>query len=229
MILAEGLLCRGLDDDPEALDAAAVLLRNVAAEEPANFFAQLELADALRKRFPLSDEAWSAARHALEMLGRADVGAARPDLTGYLTENLAAMDAQRRQAAPALARHAAGLAAGTLSPAEIREYLNLLVLTGPEGLTRAAAAVDAYLARQCDDALATLYRGEIARGRASRSESRSLYAAAQARLCRSDATAVEAAECELARWRLQQLERTVDRDGWRAARALAAAERRELR
>jgi hypothetical protein len=56
-ILAQGFLCLGLKDDPAALDRAAAIFRAVLAKAPKDIQAQLGLADALRKRAPLSPEA----------------------------------------------------------------------------------------------------------------------------------------------------------------------------
>lgn len=95
LILAEGLLCRGLQGDSQALDAAIALLEQTVTDEPANFFAQLELADALRQRSPVSEQAERALQHARDLLAAADVGAARQELAAYIDENLAAVAQSR--------------------------------------------------------------------------------------------------------------------------------------
>ena len=137
LILSEGLLCRGLQDDPAALDAAIAHLRTIAAEEPANFFVQLDLADALRKRFPLSDAAETQLRSVRALLDRSDVGAARAELTTYIDENLAAVIEYRARLLPLLEHSRAAFTAGTLPAAEVRDLISLLSLTGSDGLSQA--------------------------------------------------------------------------------------------
>jgi len=54
-IMAEGLLCRGVEcDDPWALNDSIELLRRVRDAGAANFFTQLYLAEALWRRYPYS-------------------------------------------------------------------------------------------------------------------------------------------------------------------------------
>jgi len=202
MLLAEGLLCRGLEDDPGALDAAAEMLRRIVAEEPSNFFAQLELADALRKRFPLSDEAHAALRRARTGLDAADLGAAREDLTDYIQENLAAMAQQRAAILPLLRSRAEALACGTLSATDLADSVILLSETGPDGIDQAQRGLDVYLARHPGDALGTLYRAEILRLEGQGTRSLPLYAEAEKHLCVPGAA--PSSECSLARWRLKQ-------------------------
>jgi hypothetical protein len=91
LILAEGFLCRGLEGDAAAVNRAISLLTQLVADNPENFFAQLELADALRKRDATSEEAERALRRAGALLARADVGAARGVLQTYIQENLTAI------------------------------------------------------------------------------------------------------------------------------------------
>lgn len=211
MLVAEGLLCRGLEDDPGALDAAIGMLRQIAADQPAHFFAQLELADALRKRFPLSDDAQAALLRARDLLQTADVGAARQELTDYIDENLAAVAQHRAGALPFLEESAQRLATNTLSPAEMAGFISVLAQTGPEGLLGAEQRLDTYLMRHTDDALATLYRAELLRGRVLPETSRRLYAEAEARLCDRPRAEAESPECRLARSRERQLrEREAD-------------------
>jgi tetratricopeptide (TPR) repeat protein len=201
-LLADGLLCRGLEDDPGALDAAAEMFRRIVAEEPSNFFAGLELADALRKRFPLSDEAESALRRAQRILPNADVGAAREDLTDYIEENLAAMAQQKASILPILRGRAEALASGSLSATELADSVILLSETGPGGIDRAQRGLDVYLARHPGDALGTLYRAEILRLAGQGAGSLPLYTEAEKHLCVPGT--VPSSECSLARWRLTQ-------------------------
>jgi hypothetical protein len=211
MLLAEGLLCRGLEDDPWALDAAISLFRRTVAQEPSNFFAQLELADALRKRFPLSDEAWTALQRVEGMLPNADVGAARGELAEYVDENLAAMANSRARTLPLLPVERAALATGIISPSDMAAFLSQLALTGPDGVREAEDSLEKYVARHGDDETAALQRAEILRGTVDPSASRALYAAAAARLC--SPVTPEHRECAQAKWRLEQVERTLARGG----------------
>lgn len=207
LLLAEGLLCRGLEDDPTALDSAAEILRQIVRDEPANFFAQLELADALRKRFPLSDEAQTMLGRARQLLDGTDVGAARQRLAQYIDDNLAAMAEQHARTLPLVQTRAAALATGTLPPADMAGFVILLAQTGPDGVVQAERSLETYLTRHYDDMLATLYRAELLRAGGAAERARPLYADAEARLCH--AGTVQSSECSLARWRLEQLDRKV--------------------
>ncbi len=142
MVLAEGLLCRGLDDDPDSLDESIALLREIVREDPSDFFAQLDLSDALRRRFPLSAAAERTATRARILLDHADLGAAADDLRQYIEENVAAVVAGRADAQPLLQRSAATGVADTLSPSAMRQFLGVLALTGPDGLAGAATATE---------------------------------------------------------------------------------------
>ncbi|MFI5364029.1 MAG: hypothetical protein ACHQ4J_00245 [Candidatus Binatia bacterium] len=203
MILAEGWLCKGLDDNPAALDLAIDLLRQRVAEEPSNFFARLELADAIRKRYPLSGEAQSALRQAGGTLASADVGAAREELAQYVHENSAAIEQQRLHTLPLVESRLAELKAGTLSPADMAGLVILLADTGPDGVGYAQRSLETYLAVRPDDMLATLYQAEILRARGKVQRCPPLYSKAVALLCHDDTPPSSA--CALARWRLEQL------------------------
>jgi tetratricopeptide (TPR) repeat protein len=202
MLVAEGLLCEGLEDNPAALDAAARMLRRLVADEPLNFFAALDLADALRKRFPLSDEAQAALRRARQLLANADVGAARRDLTDYIDENLAAIAQQRATLLPLLRGKANALESGRLSASDMADSVILLSETGRDGIEQAERDVDVYLALHPGDTLGTLYRAEILRLEGQDAQSLPLYAEAARGLC--VAGAVPSSYCSLARWRLKQ-------------------------
>jgi tetratricopeptide (TPR) repeat protein len=211
VLLAEGLLCRGLDeDDPWALEEAIEMFRRVLADEPGSFFALLDLADALRGRFPLSEEARTAMIRVRDALGNADVGDARESLAEYIDDNLATFADQRRHALPLLQTWAAALAADSLSSADIPGFVSLLAQTGPEGLRRAEDGLDRYLAMGRDDTLVTFYRAEISRGRATPERLRLMYEQIAARSCGSDPS-TQAAQCSVARLRLSQLRRLTNR------------------
>jgi hypothetical protein len=95
LILAEGLLCRGLEGDGAALDQAIERFSEIVAREPENFFAQLGLADGLRRRSPHGDATLAAQRRVRQLLAQSDVGAAREELAAYVEENLAAIEQAR--------------------------------------------------------------------------------------------------------------------------------------
>ncbi len=203
--VAEGFLCKGLEDDPDALDAAISMFRQIVADEPLNFFAELELADALRKRFPLSQEAQSELLRTRRALGAADVGAARQELAGYVDENFAATADLRLRMVPLIEERAAALAAGTILPADMAVFVILQAETGIDGLAQAGRDLETYLALHDDETLATLYRAEILRMRGMKDRCRPLYVEAAERLCHDGAP--PSSECSLARWRLEQLQR----------------------
>ncbi len=92
LILAEGHLCRGLTGAPAALDTAIDLLQQITSVEPSNFFAQLDLADAIRRRSPFAVAAAPALQRARTLLAFTEVGAARRDLERYIDDNLAAVE-----------------------------------------------------------------------------------------------------------------------------------------
>jgi hypothetical protein len=213
MLLAEGLLCKGIEDDPGALDAAVEMFRRILADEPFNFFVELELADALRKRFPLSDEAQTALHRARQLLDNADVGAVRSELTDYIDGNLGAVEQQRARALPILQEYETAYAQGSLSSAGAVQFVDLLALTGPAGLAEARGMLDRYLEKHPDDAVAALHRAEIWRGSLAGTQSRGLYMEAEARLCPSNGAAQKRTECELAKWRLKQFEQMDQRGG----------------
>jgi hypothetical protein len=98
------MLCQGFEGDAWALDAAIRLLGEVLSKEPSSFWAQLALADALRKRFPASPEAALALDRALQLLARSDVGDAREDLRVYITTNATAIADQNERVLSGLDR-----------------------------------------------------------------------------------------------------------------------------
>ncbi len=209
MVLAEGFLCKGLEDDPWALEAAISLFREIVAEQPSNVFARLELADALRKQFPLSDEAEQAVRGAGELLEKADVGAARESLVGYVDQNAAALAAQRARAIPSIENGEEEFANGAEWSEGMSTRVSILTQMGPDGLARAERDLSKYLAVRGRDALAMFYQAEVLRGRILPARSQALYAAIEPRLCHPAAGPLEPAECSVARLRLKQMAPTI--------------------
>lgn len=206
LIRAEGYLCKGLNDDPVALDQAIFLLSQSVAEQPDNFFARLELADAEYKRFPLSGRAEAALEQLGDLLHSDRLGAARHELESHVTEKRAAAERRVARTLPLLQRYGAHYQADTLPPPAMAELVSLLVLTGTDGVARAAQLLDAFLARHPDATLATLYRGEILLARGAVFDARSLYREAANQLCRANAPQ-QRHDCSLARRRITELER----------------------
>ncbi len=225
LIRAEGLLCKGLDDDPWALDEAFALLRLLAADEPHNFFVRLELADAERKRFPLSDEAESSLRQTEALLRSAEVGAARRELEAHVSENQAAMERRAARILPLVDERWTQYTAGTLTAAGMAQLVSLLVLLGPGGVDDAERSLDGFLATYPDAALATVYRGEVLWARGALRESEAVYRNAERLLCGSGQVKLSH-DCLLARGRLQHLGRL---DGKRPHGELSVGHRHERR
>jgi len=132
MIQAEAFLCAGLDGDANALDSAIVALAAIVAQQPDGVFAQLALADALRKRYPLSQAAITALERVAAALTTADVGGARADLAGYVAENLAAVERARERTLPTLALQLDQAWRGELTPATLADLAGVLALVGPQ-------------------------------------------------------------------------------------------------
>jgi hypothetical protein len=205
------LLCRGLErDDPWALEAALDAFRSQLSSAPNDFFAQLYVVEAMRRRYPLADETLAAFERAQATLAVADVGAARPALSAHLRETLAGLQAHRKQFLPLLRARTAALQKHVSLPAvQLIDLLTLLPQTGPAGMDRASAILETELTRAPDVALDTFYRAEISRGRESPRVVARLYRDAAAALCAA-ARAPPLNECQRARWRLEQLETTPD-------------------
>ena len=212
-IVAEALLCRGLErDDPWALQAAIAAFRARLSSQPDDFFSQLYYAEALRRRFPLADETPVAFKRAHTTLATADVGAARAALNAYLIDALADVNSNREQFLPVLRARAASLEQGPLAPAQLIDLLTLLAQTGPRGVDHALAILDAQVSRQPDAALDTFYRAEILRGRESQGALVRLYQSAEAAVCEAT-RATPLNECQRSRWRLEQLEAIAEQKG----------------
>lgn len=118
-MLAQGLLCRGLtQDDPWALSAAVQSFEAQLRDDPGSFFTQLYVAEALRRRFPLSDAVPTAFARAVIVLSTADVGAARGELAAYVEQAGAEARRYREQFLPLLHTRLAALSAGEISTAQ---------------------------------------------------------------------------------------------------------------
>lgn len=205
-ILAEGLLCLGLEtDDPWALAAAIAAFQARISAGSSDFFDYLYLAEALRRRYPLADAVPTAFEHAAAQLTSADVGAARDELAAYLGTARQAVEAHRRQFLPLLERRAAQLELGTLTASRLLDLLVVLAQTGPAGVDRALEVLEARLARRYDPTLDTFYRAEILRGRGAPAAVAALYRATREALCRGE-TPNAPGECARAAWRLEQLD-----------------------
>jgi hypothetical protein len=201
-ILAEGRLCQGLKDNPWELDKAIDMLRQIVADEPRNFFAQLELADALRKRYPASAEAHTVLLRARDLLNAVELGRARADLAEYVAENAAAIAGQRSRILSLVREYEADFTAGRLQPPHMAALLLALEQTGGSGVERAERYLEVYLMQHDDIALRTLYSAELMRGRSPPARCRDLYADAVSALC----AAQPSSDCSLAQWRLTQLD-----------------------
>jgi hypothetical protein len=205
-VLAEALLCCGLRDDVWSLDATITLLEGIAAERPDDFFVQLQLFDALRKRFPLANETEEALLRVRRLLAHSALGSARPALAQYAAENAEALAHHKAWAMPRLAALEAAAHAGTCTGQDLFDHASLLALTGPQGLRRAAQLIDACTQTHGENGLAALARAEVTAGSASRTRAAELYADVEQRLCGAEATAAERGQCPLARYRLARLE-----------------------
>jgi hypothetical protein len=225
LILAEGHLCRGLDDDPWALEEAIGQLGEILADDPANFAAQLDLAEALRRRFPLSEETEQALLRAQYLLRTSDVGAAHPTLLQHLVETTAAVADRRARTMSSLAVAQAEFDPNSSTAGDLSLLVSLLAQTGPHGLQRADEILTAYLARRPDDIRAQFYRAEVQRGRIQPVLLRPVYAVAAVSLCDVRAGLTTRAECSVAQLRLAQIANPSVSD--EAGLALGPAERRK--
>jgi len=188
------------------LEAALRAFRERLADEPADFFARLYFAEAMRRRYPLADETLRAFERAEAVLrgSGSNVGAANDALVAHVRSQLAASTAHREQFLPLLRARSSQLKRGALSHAQLIDLLTLLPQTGPSGIDRARAILDDELARRFDVALDSFYRAEIFRGIAPREKLHDLYRSAETALCDAPEKA-PLNECERARWRLEQL------------------------
>jgi hypothetical protein len=211
LILAEGLLCRGLTrDDPWALEDAIQGLEERLAIQPHDFFATLYHAEALKRRFPLADRTVRAFERAGEVLVDADVGDARPALEEHVGASLRWLGSYRERNIPILRDRARKLAAGTLGSDEAGEFFALVTSTGPDGVEWARGALDSYCLRHPGDQVVdTFYRAELLRGTAEPNEVQNLYRSARAAVCPPD-TPKSADLCGRIDRRLKQLEGAVE-------------------
>ncbi|MFI5397562.1 MAG: hypothetical protein ACHQ9S_18655 [Candidatus Binatia bacterium] len=205
LMRAEALLCRGVQDDPAALDLAITGFERVVAQEPLNFFARLYLAEAVRERFPSSDAARAAFAEAQRALDRADVGAAHPSLAAHIAQSIREITEQLQRSAVAIHDSETAIATGNASPHAVGEWSMLVARTGSAGLERAVVRLDTYAAEHPDPILG-FYRAEMLRDRLPKSILGTLYRAAEERLCAEGGDVTDRQTCLLARWRLEQLE-----------------------
>jgi len=96
-VLGQGFLCMGLKDGPLALDQAAATFRAVLAKDPDDLTAQVGLADAVRRRTPLSPDALAQLRKAQRLLAAHPQTAGPRYLDSYLAENVHALEQRRSQ------------------------------------------------------------------------------------------------------------------------------------
>jgi hypothetical protein len=202
---AEALLCAGLRDNIEALDRAIAGFEEAVRREPANFYPRLYLAEALRKRFFLSDEAVQAFLAARDVLGNADVGAARSDYDAYIVAAVGEIRQQQDHFSLVLRDGEADFVAGRASPHQIGDWLKLLSCTGPGGLRQALSTLDTYLVARPNEILETFYRAELLRGIVAATKLVPLYRAAETALCAGDPDLLALQACGLARERLRRL------------------------
>lgn len=178
IILAEGLLCRGVHGDDWALEDSITLLREIVTENPRDFFSTLALADALRERYPYSIDAEEVFERSRELVEDADLGAARGSFVEYIDTKRRDIERSRSSAAKRLLRTAASFERTSASTDGLGEFLLQLSRTGERGALQALERLDAYLPLGNDDPSALYYRAEILRGRATRAAVAKLYAKA---------------------------------------------------
>ncbi len=135
-LLGEALLCAGLDGSEVALVHAIRVLTAVAASDHTNFYAQLELADAWRKQYPASLEAYVALIRVRRLLKATDAGAARADLREYVSQNLAAVRDQRARDRAFLRSRLLELGTRNTPDDEIVRVAAILDQMGPRGAAR---------------------------------------------------------------------------------------------
>jgi hypothetical protein len=205
LLLAEGLLCAGLDGNPFALEDAVAQLRDIVAEDPANLYAQLEYADALRKQFPASVEAYSTLVRVRRTLKVADIGAARPDLGQYIAENLGAIRDQRARNAEFLLPRESHAADGTLPKEEALRAVALLAEMGAHGRRRAEKLIGTIAARGEETGALKLMRVDLLIPRLEPEHAVALYSEAAAHAC----AGAESDACSMVQQRLANICRWV--------------------
>lgn len=161
-MLAEGLYCRGLDDDPLSLHLAALLFARLRRVEPGEFFLTLEYAETMHKLYPHSDAAREALLEAHHALREADVGAARERLEQHLRQNLMALrdEFPAQWALPLVSLNAvedeSSRAASTIAFAVAQR--------GPSAAADVASALKRRLTATPDDPIIILRLAEFAEG-----------------------------------------------------------------
>jgi hypothetical protein len=203
LTVAEGFLCAGLaGDDPWALEEAIALLRDIVAASPDHLFARLELADALRARYPLSEEALGQYEDAKRLLEPPACGAACGELAEHIDASVRALGRKRERLGRA--------GEPRRPPAETRRFaahVTALAQSGIEGERRALELLDDRARLSADRYLDTLQRAELLRGTRPREEIRGLYEAARHQLCRAENEGENREWCSLVQFRIEQLDR----------------------
>jgi hypothetical protein len=181
-ILAQGFLCMGLKDDPVALDRAAAIFRAVLAKAPEDIPAQVGLADALRRRAPLSPEALAELNRAQQLVEhRAEP--VPPRLGRYVAENLVALDRRRSEflnpggAAGATARIGVELSA--------RGHIEIDLERGPRGFPTARLRVAVLLREEGARPRALVWLAELRRQQGRYRDARTLLRWVRAQPCRA--------------------------------------------
>jgi hypothetical protein len=189
-------------DDPWALEEAIALLGDIVAASPDHLFARLELAEALRARYPLSAEALEQYEHARGLLEPRACGAACGELAEHIDASVRALSSKRERL---------GLAEGPRRPPAatrpFAEHVTALAQSGVEGQRRALELLDERARRSADLYLDTLNRAEILRGGRPREEIRGLYQAARHQLCEAENEGENREWCSLVQFRIEQLDR----------------------
>lgn len=203
---AEGLLCLGLADDPEALDLAIDGFSQVIRREPLSFFPWLYYAEAVRQRYPLSDEAVNAFVSARQVLVQADVGSVRTDLFTYIDESIEQIRRAKDHFSGLILTGETVTADTASGPSQIGDRLMLIARTGPAGLRHALAMLDSYVATHPNTILSTFYRAELSRGIAGSQAIAALYSAASSFLCGNECELDCATLCTISGTRLRYLE-----------------------
>lgn len=202
LLLAQGYLCRGLGDDPAALDAAIDQLGALVEADPTDANTQLDLAEAMRKRYPLSHEAESALERVQALLSHDSVGAAHDLLAAHVRDNLDAVRKARSRAAALLADVREHPGASGDASSDVRLRAHLTAQTGADGRAEAESLLEDHLLVHPNDGNAAFQLAELLRGRANAERLQRLYEAAMHYLCAENRGGSPTAECTVALRRL---------------------------
>jgi len=205
LVLAEGLLCRGLAGDVCSLDDAIVLLTEIAVKQPADFWARLDLAEAVRARFPASEESLSALKAAADALEQSDLGEASGTLARHIENSRAVVVAYRAWVLDRVAPKRSSALSGGLPAEEMYEFVTLAALLGAKGHAEALFALRIH--GGADTPLARMATAELGRGLIAVDDAIALYSRAAAGLCGDGRLGIANSQCQLARTRLDTLRR----------------------